>query len=246
MGKFVKSLPSIISFILFLFDKISRIISFAGDVDFIIERTKNLGWINTLINFLFSPSGQILLLIFGFVWLIIIFKPPVIFQIFKKNKINPLQIENEILDHKGEEEGIGVYGGIWHTYRIKIKNNLSKNISNVTVKLVKIYSEKDKREALKSQIPLTLPYTELGNIPKTFSGKEISLVDLCSYKKHTLINECRIGRKDGAKIYIHDTPHILEVNIFSPDIIQTISKKFKIEGLIIDGQRDISISVINL
>lgn len=77
------------------YNNTGRIISYAGDIDFIIERTRDIAWIGDIMKFLINPIVHLCLIIFGFVWLYVITKTPTI-----KEELLELPKEKEQLAEK--------------------------------------------------------------------------------------------------------------------------------------------------
>ena len=163
MGKVRKGfLPSI----LILFSFSLNIIRFFGDIDFIIERTKDIGWLAIPINFLMNPIFQILLILIGFGWLYLVF-------IFKKT--SPLKIEHNDNKDGYYEQALSTPEGmfnmpisnnlIWRLCRISVCNTShTETIKNVKVQLTSINQSR-----LRNQTPLDLNYQHNKEKPYKFS-----------------------------------------------------------------------------
>ena len=117
-------------FLPLLWNIVSKLIGFAGDVDFVIERTKDLGWINNVIKFSVNPVVQIFLLILGFYWLYIVLKKPQNRLISKLISDFPIKIEYKENDPQYYYKSMGE-----QLCRISIENITDKTIEDVKVEI---------------------------------------------------------------------------------------------------------------
>lgn len=208
MRGFIKALPGVVLSAWLLISLLWKggrwLLGFLGNIDFVVKRIQDPGWVRTVINTLENNTiYQIIFFVLGIVWLSYVFWSPISKKMGKSIKPilsnakssvvpseNPLKIEFQTSNFRVREEGLAPLGlteGNRKTFWIEIVNSDPNNdVQNVVVEIKKVVRLKETGEENPNALsPIQagshrLKFNYSGAYEIDFPPKRQELVDIVS------------------------------------------------------------------